>query len=298
MLFPSFTFSALVVAALASIVKADHDLIHHLNPRKAHHPNRNQAEGKRQGQTYTGQATYFADGLGACGITNSPSDFIVALNTPQYGGGSPGPECFLMITITDLNTGKSTVAQITDECPGCGYGSLDMSEGLFSFFEDISVGVFPISWYYNDAAPAPTTSAPAWTPPATTSTPAWTPPPPAPTTSTTPTTTWQPPTTSSTPPPPTTSTTSTASTSLSSNSSSSNSATTTGTGTNTGTGTATTTASAGAPSDDGQGTDDQSPDGNLDDSGSNGGGNTSNMNMLVANYGGVAAAGKQASLQS
>ncbi|EIW84969.1 plant expansin, partial [Coniophora puteana RWD-64-598 SS2] len=87
--------------------------------------------------------TFFADGLGACGATNSPSDFIVALNSAQYGSGG---YCFQMITIT--YNGKTTQAQITDECPGCPYGGLDMSTGLFDFFADPSAGVIYGEWSF------------------------------------------------------------------------------------------------------------------------------------------------------
>jgi len=99
---------------------------------------------------FSGQGTYFIDGLGACGQNNGPDDFIVALNTPQYGSGSPGPQCFKYITIT--GGGKTAVAQIMDECPTCDYGSLDMSEGLFKHFNDLSVGEFDITWSFNDGS--------------------------------------------------------------------------------------------------------------------------------------------------
>lgn len=141
--------------------------------------------------------TYYADGLGACGSTNQPSDFIVALNSAQYNGGQ---YCFQMITIT-VN-GKTTQAQVMDECPGCPYGGLDFSQGLFQFFSDLSAGVLYGTWNFGSGSPAP---APApvptttWQPPPPPTT-TWQPPPP-------PTTTWQPPpapTTTSTPPPPTT----------------------------------------------------------------------------------------------
>ncbi|KAI6022705.1 RlpA-like double-psi beta-barrel-protein domain-containing protein-containing protein [Pisolithus marmoratus] len=113
--------------------------------------------------------TYYAVGLGACGQTNQPSDFIVALNSAQYGGGQ---YCFQMITIT-VN-GKTGQAQIMDECPGCPYGGLDFSEGLFTYFSDLSAGVLYGTWNFGSA---PTTT---WQAPTTT----WTP-----TTSTTPTST-------------------------------------------------------------------------------------------------------------
>lgn len=49
---------------------------------------------------FGGRATYYATGLGACGEYNTDSDYIVALNSAQYGGGYPGPECFKQIQIS------------------------------------------------------------------------------------------------------------------------------------------------------------------------------------------------------
>ncbi|KAF8322480.1 hypothetical protein DL93DRAFT_2071250 [Clavulina sp. PMI_390] len=109
------------------------------------------SSGQLDKRSFSGHATYFAVGLGACGKYNVPSDYIVALNTPQYIGGSPGPECFKYITIHGPN-GKTATAQIMDECPTCPYGCLDMSEGLFTHFEPTSVGEFPITWEYNDGS--------------------------------------------------------------------------------------------------------------------------------------------------
>lgn len=129
--------SALLYSTISALAKVDHHHIAHA------------VEKRGQGQ-YSGQATWFVDGLGACGKVNGPNDFIVALNTPQYGSGSPGPQCFKSITI--YAGGKSAVATIMDECPTCDYGSLDMSHGLFLHFNPISVGEFPITWSYNDGS--------------------------------------------------------------------------------------------------------------------------------------------------
>ncbi|KAG6888491.1 hypothetical protein C0995_007917 [Termitomyces sp. Mi166 len=87
---------------------------------------------------------------GACGEWNVASDFIVALNSAQYGGGYPGPHCFKQITMT--YNGKTTTATIMDECPGCPYGGLDLSRGLFKFFASESVGVLSGTWYFNDGS--------------------------------------------------------------------------------------------------------------------------------------------------
>ncbi|KZT28537.1 hypothetical protein NEOLEDRAFT_1058556 [Neolentinus lepideus HHB14362 ss-1] len=144
-------------------------------------------------RTDNARFTYYAVGMGACGQNNVESDFIVALNSDMYGSGYPGPNCFKSITITA--NGKTAVATIMDECPGCPYGGLDFSQGLFEHFADTSVGVLYGSWYYNDGSggggETTTSSSSKWTPTST-----WSPPP---ITSWTPTTTWSPP-----PPPPTT----------------------------------------------------------------------------------------------
>lgn len=107
---------------------------------------------------FGGKATYYATGLGACGEVNVDSDFIVALNSPQFGSGYPGPNCFKQVQINA--NGKSATATIMDQCPGCAYGDLDMSPSLFSHFADHSVGVFQMDWDFvgSGAAPAPATS--------------------------------------------------------------------------------------------------------------------------------------------
>jgi hypothetical protein len=60
------------------------------------------------------------------------SDYIVALNSAQYGGGYPGPNCGRSITIS--YGGKTAVATIMDQCPSCGFGDLDLSRSLFNHF--------------------------------------------------------------------------------------------------------------------------------------------------------------------
>jgi len=111
--------------------------------------------------------TFYAVGLGACGQVSQPSDFIVALNTPQFGSGYPGPNCFKKITMEF--GGKTTTATIMDECPGCPYGGLDLSIGLFTFFAPESVGVLYGTWFFSDGsgggggAPA-TTHTHTWSP--------------------------------------------------------------------------------------------------------------------------------------
>jgi len=93
---------------------------------------------------------------GACGKFNTPDEHIVALNSAQYGGGYPGPNCWRKIVMT-MN-GKTTTAIVTDECPGCPYGGLDLTRGLFQFFAPLGVGVLQGDWHFADEGgeePAP-----------------------------------------------------------------------------------------------------------------------------------------------
>lgn len=106
--------------------------------------------------------TLYDAGLGACGKTNSNSDFIVALNAIQFGSGG---YCFQTVTITA--NGKTTTAQVTDECMGCPYGGLDFSRGLFNYFAPESVGILTGSWYFGTT---PTTTS-TYIPPTTTQAP-------------------------------------------------------------------------------------------------------------------------------
>ncbi|KAG5350621.1 hypothetical protein E4T56_gene3384 [Termitomyces sp. T112] len=91
--------------------------------------------------------TFYDVGLGACGKVNVPSDFVVALNSAQYGQGFPGPNCFKKITMT--YKGKTATAVIVDKCPGCPVGGLDLSVGLFEFFAPESEGVIFGEWNFS-----------------------------------------------------------------------------------------------------------------------------------------------------
>ncbi|KAH7317504.1 RlpA-like double-psi beta-barrel-protein domain-containing protein-containing protein [Rhizoctonia solani] len=92
-------------------------------------------------QAYTGDATYFYPGLGACGGTNNQYEHVVALNAPQWNNKG---NCWRTVTIQAY--GKQVKAGIVDLCPGCGWGSLDMSPALFQQFTGLGTGRFQITW--------------------------------------------------------------------------------------------------------------------------------------------------------
>ncbi|KJA20259.1 hypothetical protein HYPSUDRAFT_43400 [Hypholoma sublateritium FD-334 SS-4] len=86
---------------------------------------------------------------GSCGQFHTNADFTVAMNAAQMQDSY----CFKTITMT--YNGKTTTASVTDTCPGCPYGGLDLTEGLFQYFAPASVGIIYGTWDFTDAAPAP-----------------------------------------------------------------------------------------------------------------------------------------------
>jgi len=168
----------LVLFALAAPLAALGDLRH--SGRRTHSEIAKRAEGSVQLHKRFDNArwTFYDVGgaAGACGQFNSPGQHIVALNSAQYGGGYPGPHCFKTIVMKIGD--KQTTATITDECPGCPYGGLDLTRGLFEFFAPLGVGVLSGEWWFADEAPEPPKPKPEPPKPKTTSKP----PPPPPTT--------------------------------------------------------------------------------------------------------------------
>jgi len=101
----------------------------------------------------SGQFTYYAVGMGACGKQNVDSDYVAALNTPSWDGGS---HCFETVTIT-VN-GITIQVQIVDRCESCGSSDLDLSSGAFHGLGGTdSQGVIFGTWNFGSGA-VPTTT--------------------------------------------------------------------------------------------------------------------------------------------
>jgi len=102
---------------------------------------------------FTGDGTFFATGLGACGITNYPTDSIVAISQIRFDAASTGPNpndnplCGAKVSISF--EGNSHTATIVDRCTGCEKDSLDMTTNLFQVFADLGVGrIHGIEWNF------------------------------------------------------------------------------------------------------------------------------------------------------
>ncbi|KDQ20988.1 hypothetical protein BOTBODRAFT_26998 [Botryobasidium botryosum FD-172 SS1] len=88
-----------------------------------------------------GKLSFFDTGLGSCGNTNKPSDFIVAMPAGLMSSSLCGK------TVTISANGKTTTATVADTCPGCDDTQLDCTTSLFDFFADPSVGIVTgVTW--------------------------------------------------------------------------------------------------------------------------------------------------------
>ncbi|GAA5899440.1 RlpA-like double-psi beta-barrel domain-containing protein [Sporobolomyces salmoneus] len=98
--------------------------------------------------SYSGRATFYSQGgnAGSCGQVNGDYSMIVALNAPQRSENS---HCGQWVTIKNTQNGKTVSAKVADTCPGCSYGSLDLSMGAFAAIGDYDQGVLPITWSFN-----------------------------------------------------------------------------------------------------------------------------------------------------
>ncbi|KAH8671122.1 riboflavin-aldehyde forming enzyme [Xylariales sp. PMI_506] len=96
----------------------------------------------------SGDMTFFAPGLGACGWTSSESDAIVALSKMQFTASNPNhdPVCGKTITIT-LH-GVSTTATVVDECPECAEDDIDVSPAVFENLDSLDVGRVEVDWEF------------------------------------------------------------------------------------------------------------------------------------------------------
>ncbi|KAK7685468.1 hypothetical protein QCA50_011332 [Cerrena zonata] len=93
---------------------------------------------------FSGDATWFHTGLGACGRHNVDSDHIVALSPAQYANGA---HCGQRITVHA--NGKTVDATVVDLCPSCASGSIDLSPSAFQQLANLDVGrLHNVNWNF------------------------------------------------------------------------------------------------------------------------------------------------------
>lgn len=107
-------------------------------------------------QTFTGgDGTYYATGLGACGIVNKDTDFIAAVSMdffdtfPGYTGANPNNNGLCGRKVSVEYQGKTITVTLTDRCTGCAYSALDFSPAAFDALADPAVGrIHDLTWRF------------------------------------------------------------------------------------------------------------------------------------------------------
>ncbi|WP_225096555.1 expansin EXLX1 family cellulose-binding protein [Streptomyces sp. CoH27] len=98
----------------------------------------------KPGVTYSGVATHYAagDGDGACLYGPSPDLMVAAMNHTDY---EVSKACGAYLLVRTAG-GASVTVRITNECPECAPGQLDLSEQAFAGLGALSAGRIPITW--------------------------------------------------------------------------------------------------------------------------------------------------------
>ncbi|SMR51686.1 unnamed protein product [Zymoseptoria tritici ST99CH_3D1] len=111
-------------------------------------------------ETFTGEITYFATGLGACGETNKDGDKIVAVSqilfdkagssSSKGGNSNSNPLCGKMLraTVFDQDRGqqRSVDLRVVDRCTGCDPTDLDVTEDVFKGLASVDRGRVEVKW--------------------------------------------------------------------------------------------------------------------------------------------------------
>ncbi|KAI5927081.1 RlpA-like double-psi beta-barrel-protein domain-containing protein-containing protein [Camillea tinctor] len=95
--------------------------------------------------SFTGDLTFYAPGLGACGSYNTDAEAVVALSAAQFVNSNP---CGKTITIT--KDGKTATATVVDKCPVCADTAIDVTTTVFQSLVSLDVGRTTVTWYFND----------------------------------------------------------------------------------------------------------------------------------------------------
>ena len=111
------------------------------------------------GGPYTGDLTYYAPGLGACGVTSYSSGSIVSVSHTLFDAAQTGsdpnqnPLCGRKIRAKRYKEGtgeRSVDLNVVDRCVGCKSTDIDVTTSAFEKLADIDLGRVTVSWSWLD----------------------------------------------------------------------------------------------------------------------------------------------------
>jgi hypothetical protein len=111
------------------------------------------------GGPYSGDLTYYEPGLGACGITSTSSENIVAVSRLLFDAAQSGsdpnqnPLCGKKLRAKRVKEGsgeRSVDLTVVDRCVGCKETDIDVSISVFKKLADEDLGRVTTSWSWLD----------------------------------------------------------------------------------------------------------------------------------------------------
>lgn len=94
------------------------------------------------GASHSGEATFYeATGKGNCSLDTSPDLMVAAMNKSDYAAAAL---CGAYVAVTGPE--GTVIVRITDKCPACAQGDLDLSRQAFAEIADPAAGRVPITW--------------------------------------------------------------------------------------------------------------------------------------------------------
>lgn len=98
----------------------------------------------------SGDATFYALGLTACGKTYKDEDLVAAVSQELFTNPNPNldPLCGKEVIVTNPSNKKTVKVTVVDKCMGCKRGDIDLSPAAFNKLNDPSIGRFPCEWTF------------------------------------------------------------------------------------------------------------------------------------------------------
>lgn len=109
------------------------------------------------GGPYRGDLTYYAPGLGACGVVSKDGDSIVSVShllfdaVSKSSNPNQNPLCGKMIRAR-RSTG-SVDLKVVDRCTGCEPRDLDITEKVFATLANVDKGRVDVEWSWLEGVP-------------------------------------------------------------------------------------------------------------------------------------------------
>ncbi|KAL8935480.1 MAG: hypothetical protein Q9211_004677 [Gyalolechia sp. 1 TL-2023] len=119
------------------------------------HPKRPPSGNSGSSSSFTGDLTFYAPGLGACGTHSTAADAICAISHIRYDAAAPSganpnlnPLCGKQIRAT--RGSRSVLVTVVDRCQGCEADDIDLSPSAFGKLADEEEGRVKVRWAWAD----------------------------------------------------------------------------------------------------------------------------------------------------